>query len=239
MGVKGKCPVYCRHAQIFCADLKDLAGLARVPPRPLRSVIFAHRHDSCFVPVDQPGGNSFRERDNAARRPVSRVLSAPKCGTTIRLGRASRRASRDQPGRRSGNAPAPCGATVPIRSCSRWGLPCRTRCLMRGALLPHRFALARGTPCGSCAGGVFSVALSLRSPSPAVNRHRLPVEPGLSSNPRARPRGQRPSGRLADNKWAPRQSRVKRLVPAQSCDTARPVEPRMQRWPVTECHPLR
>jgi hypothetical protein len=75
----------------------------------------------------------------------------------------------------------PCGTAAPIRSCSRWGLPCRPCCQGRGALLPHRFALARGTPCGSCAGGLFSVALSLGSPPPAVSRHRIPVEPGLSS----------------------------------------------------------
>src|ERR1700759_1002467 len=31
---------------------------------------------------------------------------------------------------------------VPIRSCSRWGLPCRLRCRKRGALLPHLFTLA-------------------------------------------------------------------------------------------------
>ena len=31
------------------------------------------------------------------------------------------------------------------------------------------------------AGGLFSVALSLGSPPPAVSRHRSPVEPGLSS----------------------------------------------------------
>src|SRR5215469_11816233 len=31
---------------------------------------------------------------------------------------------------------------VPIRSCSRWGLPCRFRCRSRGALLPHLFTLA-------------------------------------------------------------------------------------------------
>ena len=30
-------------------------------------------------------------------------------------------------------------------------------------------------------GGLFSVALSLGSPPPAVNRHRVSVEPGLSS----------------------------------------------------------
>jgi len=29
----------------------------------------------------------------------------------------------------------------PIWPCSRWGLPCRTCCQDRGALLPHRFTL--------------------------------------------------------------------------------------------------
>ena len=33
--------------------------------------------------------------------------------------------------------------TVPIGSCSRWGLPCRRRRRRRGALLPHPFTLAR------------------------------------------------------------------------------------------------
>ena len=32
---------------------------------------------------------------------------------------------------------------VPIRSCSRCGLPCRFRCRTRGALLPHLFTLTR------------------------------------------------------------------------------------------------
>jgi len=37
----------------------------------------------------------------------------------------------------------PCESrAVPIRSCSRWGLPCRRRCRRRGALLPHPFTLA-------------------------------------------------------------------------------------------------
>jgi hypothetical protein len=34
---------------------------------------------------------------------------------------------------------------VPIRFCSRWGLPCRLRCRKRGALLPHRFTLTAST----------------------------------------------------------------------------------------------
>ncbi len=31
---------------------------------------------------------------------------------------------------------------VPIRSCSRWGLPCHIRCRLCGGLLPHLFTLA-------------------------------------------------------------------------------------------------
>jgi len=53
------------------------------------------------------------------------------------------------------------------------------------------------------------VALSLESPPPAVNRHRIPVEPGLSSTLARTPAtlepwtGQRPSGRLAWMECAP------------------------------------
>jgi len=122
-------------------------------------------------------------------------------GTTIPLGRALLRASRDQPGRRDGNVPASSAwdfaphrpPAAPIRSCSRWGLPCRPRYRGRGALLPHRFTLARGG--FPCAGGLFSVALSLGSPPPAVSRHRIPVEPGLSSTGGVNPAAAvRPSG---------------------------------------------
>jgi hypothetical protein len=42
----------------------------------------------------------------------------------------------------------PCAA--PIRSCSRWGLPCRPCCQGRGALLPHPFTLAPGGPGAVC-----------------------------------------------------------------------------------------
>ncbi len=78
-------------------------------------------------------------------------VRALRRGAAIPLGRASLRASRDQPGRRGGTAPASQSRVAPllppaapIRSCSRWGLPCRPRCRGRGALLPHRFTLARG-----------------------------------------------------------------------------------------------
>src|SRR6202035_2408395 len=53
---------------------------------------------------------------------------------------------------RTASLTSPCGvfalqrttrAAVPIRSCSRCGLPCRFRCRTRGALLPHLFTLTR------------------------------------------------------------------------------------------------
>ncbi len=68
--------------------------------------------------------------------------------TAIPLGHALRRASRDQPGRRVENTPAPLRCrkkpAAPIRSCSRWGLPCQPCHQGCGALLPPRFTLTSG-----------------------------------------------------------------------------------------------
>ncbi len=69
--------------------------------------------------------------------------------TTIPLEPALPQASRGQPGERGGNTPvaSPKRATaLPIRPCSRWGLPCRRHCWKRGGLLPHRFTLAGRAP---------------------------------------------------------------------------------------------
>jgi len=58
-------------------------------------------------------------------------------------------ASGNLPGRRAWHRPAALSLArtaryaVPIRFCSRWGLPCRLRCRRRGALLPHLFTLTR------------------------------------------------------------------------------------------------
>jgi len=114
----------------------------------------------------------------------------------IPLGRPLPSASRDRPGWQRGNAPAGCpachpylvllpvGFTVPLPlPVARWALtppfhPCR----------PMR-------PKANRVGGLFSVALSLGSPPPAVSRHRVSVEPGLSS-PERLPVQAQPSGRL-------------------------------------------
>jgi hypothetical protein len=63
---------------------------------------------------------------------------------TMRLTRPTRTAGRERPRNYHGILNRDITA-APIRSCSRWGLPCRPCCQARGALLPHRFALARGT----------------------------------------------------------------------------------------------
>jgi hypothetical protein len=50
-------------------------------------------------------------------------------------------------------------------------------------------------------GGLFSVALSLGSPPPDVIRHRMSMEPGLSSPATFRPLPERPSSRLTPEQW--------------------------------------
>jgi hypothetical protein len=153
-------------------------------------------------------------KTKSASRPVSRVLYGPRAlrrgnVAAIPLGPVSPPASRNLPGWWAGNSPEGCPSTIPIRSCSRWGLPCRSRCRSRGELLPHRFTLtppavrlhlsilaARTEP--NCRrGGLFSVALSLGLPPPVVNRHRISMEPGLSSPAAFRRLRVRPPGRLA------------------------------------------
>ena len=82
--------------------------------------------------------------------------------------------------------------TRPTRTATRKRVTCRPYLV----LLPVGLAVPPLLPETRCAltapfqpcrgfrpvGGVISVALSLGSPPPAVNRHRLSVEPGLSSN---------------------------------------------------------
>ena len=110
--------------------------------------------------------------------------------------------------------------TVPIRSCSRWGLPCRLRCRRRGALLPHLFTLAAPAPAipgkgmTGWSGGPFSVALSLGLHPPDVIRHRMSMEPGLSSRADLSAT-ERPSGRLIEESMGKGSGEVKARHPLQ------------------------
>ena len=142
-------------------------------------------------PQARPGLAELRQ---SACKPGS-VWRGP-CGphvTAIPLGRSLPTASSNQPGRRPGDGPGAKPVSwrprvIPIRFCSRWGLPCRSRYRQRGALLPHPFTLTHPRM-----GGLLSVALSLGSPPPDVIRHRVSMEPGLSS-----PMVSHGSGRPAD-----------------------------------------
>ncbi len=110
-----------------------------------------------------------------ASEPVSRILSR----TIIPLGGVLLRRSSDLPGgfppsRRTGigtrvSAPGRHASaarvwpsdSLPIWSCSVWGLPCHRLYRRRGALLPHLFTL---TPGDEAHGGIFSVALAVSEP---------------------------------------------------------------------------
>jgi len=129
------------------------------------------------------------------RWPVSRVLCRREPAMTIPLGRSLPSASRDLPGRRSGNG----SCAVPIWSCSRWGLPCRLRCRSRGALLPHHFTLASpegGSRYDFC-GAVPGVTPGGCYPSPCSRGARTFLEPP------ARPAAIRPSdvGTIIECGW--------------------------------------
>jgi hypothetical protein len=99
------------------------------------------------------GARRFPNAESASREStrqlVSRVLSAPFGAGRPFLWDASHdapHATNPGGGTRTSLQLSRCRdiTATPIRSCSRWGLPCRPCCQGRGALLPHRFALARG-----------------------------------------------------------------------------------------------
>ena len=107
----------------------------------------------------------------------------------IPLGDGSPRPSSNQPGRRTGMSPY----AAPIRSCTRWGLPCRRRCRRRGALLPHPFDLT----CPKT-GGILSVALSLiPAEAGTAGRYPAPLFRGARTFLAPRKRDPRPPGPLA------------------------------------------
>ena len=97
--------------------------------------------------------------------------------------------------------PLPGASSRPTRTAARkpaCGLA--PACRPYSVLLPVGFTLPSTLPPMRCAltapfhpcrvrrgGGLLSVALSLGLPPPAVNRHRVPVEPGLSSPRRVSP----------------------------------------------------
>jgi hypothetical protein len=119
--------------------------------------------------------------------------------TTIHLGRPLPDASRYLPGRLAGKQTwakalrRPYSVLLPVGFTVPDPLPGP-----RWALTPpfHPYLAGRNRH-----GGLLSVALSLGSPPPDVIRHRVSVEPGLSSPAAFRHLPVRPSSRLTHWRW--------------------------------------
>lgn len=109
---------------------------------------------------------------------------------------------------------------IPIRFCSRWGLPCHIRCRRCGGLLPHPFTLTCHDRRFAFCGTFPEVALAGRYPAPCfrgartfltlppfgIGKARLPGQlAGAPLNEEARKcqrnMGDRPNGNKVRNPW--------------------------------------
>ena len=166
---------------------------------------------------------------NSAREPISRILSCAVIPLGAALPRTlisdlpggfghcmqqplkaplHTRSTLAAPGRHRTRVLLQTRASLPIWSCSVWGLPCPRRYRRSGALLPHHFTLTpaleftqrRAFPASRAhsgiafpgspsrkrgsRGGIFSVALAVHAPSsarPGRYPAHCPAEFGLSS----------------------------------------------------------
>jgi hypothetical protein len=138
--------------------------------------------------------------------PVSRVLSR----TAIPLGAVSPQPSSSLPGS-TRDPRCVLRRYFPIWPCSRWGLPCRPCCHVRGALLPHRFTLASVL---RRFGGLFSVALSVGSRPPGVTWHLVHWSPDFPPRDTLR-------YHAATARPAPRAHLIRRRAPCHSAVSVR------------------
>jgi hypothetical protein len=222
----GSRPGLSRPPRLFllCASTFGVAGTS-----PATTPVCGTAVVSSVLWSSETGGGPARcgaRPPSRISRPVSRVLCGAgrsptrdghSSGTPVarRFEQPTRTAGS---GQRSWNTSA-AGATlafhtVPIRFCSRWGLPCRLRCRKRGALLPHRFTLTAAPPpyppplagegkgwgrprrsvlCGT----IPRVAPAGRYPAPHVHGARTFL-PGPSLPPRERGGKEGQGGRPAD-----------------------------------------
>ena len=176
--------------------------------------------------IERIGPQMRRDRQARwARQPVSRVLCRPDanararrpflwtgpCGTVLATNPDDSDLRRSCPPYTRG------GRAVPIRSCSRRGLPCRPGRPVRGALLPHPFTLAR-----RCTHARRAVCFLWRCP---WDRSRRALPAALSPwspdfPPPPREGRERPPGRLAQGADGPErhvgQARAARRVTSAS-----------------------
>ncbi len=132
-----------------------------------------------------------------ARQTVCKPGSVPDTGEpgrgmAIHLGRPLPDASRDLPGRRHGNLPAGLTGVPPLFGLAPGGVY-HAGPVAGAAVRSYRTLSPLPSLAEASEGGLLSVALSLGSPPPGITRHRVSMEPGLSSPRRS---GRRPSDRL-------------------------------------------
>ena len=94
-------------------------------------------------------------------------------------------------------------AAIPIRPCSRRGLPCRPCRQERGALLPHRFTLTRDFGRFDFCGAFPEVALGGRYPPPFLRGARTFLAPRMArrGHPADRPFAVGPFGAPGQARW--------------------------------------
>jgi len=114
---------------------------------------------------------------------------------TIPLGRLLPVASSDLPERQDETSPLPEGSAFLSDLAPDGVYPAAA--VTSGAVRSYRTV----SPLPLKNGGLFSVALSLRLPSPGVTRHRGSVEPGLSSVLQQRPSSHLTLGEDAAKAW--------------------------------------
>jgi len=133
-----------------------------------------------------PEQNSRRSRCQSACKPGSGWPEDRSSDVTaIPLGRALLRASSNQPGRRgSETSPSPLAREASSLFGFAPGGACHAVPVAGSAVRSYRTFSplpCRKSRSSPAQGGSISVALSLGSPPPDVIRHRVSVEPGLSS----------------------------------------------------------
>ena len=142
------------------------------------------RHSTIWLPV---------EKCQLACKPGSVPQGLTPKAVTIHLEHLLPSASRNQPGRQGRKS-----LTFLRISCHPYSVLLPVGFAMPPPLLAARCAFtAPFHPYRNRPGGSFSVALSLGSPPPDVIRHRISVEPGLSSTAPFRDLRQRSPGQLA------------------------------------------
>ncbi len=169
----------------------DAIGRRSLPrPRGKNPVRPQHRQS----PPQGPA-RPWTSRETNASRPVSRVLygrgSSPRrdghsSGTPV-AGRLEQPTRATEP---TDKAPRTNPRVAPIRFCSRRGLPCRRRCRLRGALLPHPFTLTRW-PFSRC--GRFTFCGAFPGVAPA-GRYPAPRPFGARTFLRSRAAAVQPTG---------------------------------------------